>query len=51
MKNAVFWDVMPYASSKNRRLGGTYNLHHQDENNCFISHKVNVSSQRASVAD
>jgi hypothetical protein len=23
MKNAVFWDVTPYGSCKNRRFGGT----------------------------
>jgi hypothetical protein len=27
MKNAVFWDVTPCGSCKNRRLGGTYRLH------------------------
>jgi hypothetical protein len=27
--NAVFWDVTPYGSSKNRSFGGTYHLHHQ----------------------
>jgi hypothetical protein len=33
MKNAVFWDVTPCGSCKNRRLEGTYRLHHQGENN------------------
>jgi hypothetical protein len=28
MKNAVFWDVTPCGSCKNRRFGGTYPLHH-----------------------
>jgi hypothetical protein len=29
MKNAVFWDVMPRGSCKNRRFGGAYRLNHQ----------------------
>jgi hypothetical protein len=29
MKNAVFWDVTPCDSCKNRRFGGTYFLHQQ----------------------
>jgi hypothetical protein len=28
-KNAFFWDVTPRGSGRNRRLGGTYRLHHQ----------------------
>jgi hypothetical protein len=31
MKNAVFWDVMPYDSSQNRRFGGTHRLQHQGD--------------------
>jgi hypothetical protein len=27
MMNAVFWDVTPRGSCKNRRFGGTYHLH------------------------
>jgi hypothetical protein len=34
MKNVVFWDVTPRGSCKNRRLGGTYHLHHQGEFSC-----------------
>jgi hypothetical protein len=30
-KNVVFWDVTPYCSCKNRRIGGTYRLNHQVE--------------------
>jgi hypothetical protein len=30
-KHAVFWDVGPCGSCKNRRIGGKYCLHHQDE--------------------
>jgi hypothetical protein len=29
VKNAVFCDVTPYGSCKNRRFGGTYRLHYQ----------------------
>jgi hypothetical protein len=29
MKNAVFWDVVPWRSCMNRRFGGTYSLHLQ----------------------
>jgi hypothetical protein len=27
VKNAVFWDVTPHGSCKNRRFGGNYRLH------------------------
>jgi hypothetical protein len=33
LKNAVFWDVTPYGSCKNRHFGGTYFLHHQGDKN------------------
>jgi hypothetical protein len=33
MKNAVFWDVTPYGSCKNRRFAGTYHFHHHGESN------------------
>jgi hypothetical protein len=33
MKNAVFWNVMPCGSCKNRRFGGTYHLNHQGNKN------------------
>jgi hypothetical protein len=42
MKNVVFWDVMPCGSCKNRRVRGTYHLHHQAEKNQGT--KNNVSS-------
>jgi hypothetical protein len=29
LKNAIFWDVTPRGSCKNRCFGGTYRLHHQ----------------------
>jgi hypothetical protein len=31
MKNAVFWNVMPCGSCKNRCFGGTCHFHHQGE--------------------
>jgi hypothetical protein len=33
LKNAVFWDVTPCGSCKNRRFEGTYRLHHQVNKN------------------
>jgi hypothetical protein len=33
MKNVVCWDVTPCGSCKNRRLGGTWRLLHQDDKN------------------
>jgi hypothetical protein len=33
MKNYVFWYVKPCGSCKDRRFGGKYRLHHQDDNN------------------
>jgi hypothetical protein len=33
MKNAVFWDVTPCGSCKNRHFGGRYCLHRQGEKN------------------
>jgi hypothetical protein len=33
MKNAVFWDVTPCGSCKNRRFGQTYRLHRLGEKN------------------
>jgi hypothetical protein len=33
MKNAVFWDVTPCGSCKNRRFGGTWRLLHQGDKN------------------
>jgi hypothetical protein len=33
MKNAVFRDVTPCGSCKNRRFGGTHRLHHQGDKN------------------
>jgi hypothetical protein len=33
MKNAVFWDVKPCGSYKNRRFGGMCLFHHQADKN------------------
>jgi hypothetical protein len=33
MKNAVFWDLTPCGSCKNRCFGGTYRLHHRGRKN------------------
>jgi hypothetical protein len=33
MKNGVSWDVTPRDSCNNRRFGGTYRVHHQDDSN------------------
>jgi hypothetical protein len=33
LENAVFWDVTPCGSCKNRRFEGTWRLHHQGEKN------------------
>jgi hypothetical protein len=33
LKNAILWNVMACGSCKNRRFGGTYHLHYQDEKN------------------
>jgi hypothetical protein len=40
MKNAVFWDVKPYGSCKDRRFGETYRIHHQGEKNQRTSNNV-----------
>jgi hypothetical protein len=42
LKNAVFWDVTPGDSCKNRRFGRTYLLHHQSDMN--LRARNNVSS-------
>jgi hypothetical protein len=42
MKNAVFWDVTPCGSCKNRLFRGMYLLHHQGDKN--RGNRNNVSS-------
>jgi hypothetical protein len=48
MKNAVFWDVAPYGSYKNRRFGGTYRLHLKGEKN--QQPRNNVGSYKSHTA-
>jgi hypothetical protein len=43
MKNAVFWDVTPCGSCKNRHFEGTYRLHHQGDKNRSV-HLLLVTS-------
>jgi hypothetical protein len=54
MKNAVFWDVTPLATCKNRRFGRMYRLHYQGEKNQGarnnVSSKYQPNTQRVSVA-
>jgi hypothetical protein len=40
--NAIFWDVTPCGSCKNRRFGGNYPFHNQGEKNHLP--RNNVSS-------
>jgi hypothetical protein len=45
MKNAVFWDVTPCGSCKNRGFEGTYRLHHQGgerSNISLISNRITL---------
>jgi hypothetical protein len=45
MKNAVFWDVMPCASRKNRRFGEQYHLHYQSDKNRRAGNNVHSNYQ------
>jgi hypothetical protein len=47
MKNAVFWDVMPCGSCRNRRFGGTYRLHLPGEKNHLTKTTLAVASDRS----
>jgi hypothetical protein len=44
MMNSVFWDVTLCGCCKNRRFGGVYRLHHQDEKN-YRARNVSSSYQ------
>jgi hypothetical protein len=44
MKSAVFWDVTPRGSCKNRCSGGTYRLHLQGENSQRTRNMLAISS-------
>jgi hypothetical protein len=48
MKNAIFWEVTPCGSCKNRRFGGTQRLHHKGDNNRWTRHNVSRNYQPAS---
>jgi heterodisulfide reductase subunit C len=43
MMNAVFWDVTPCGSCKNRCFRGTYGLHHQSHKNWQAKHGLVAS--------
>jgi hypothetical protein len=44
IKKAIFWDVMPCGSCKNRHFRGTYRLHHQVGKN-QKTRKISSNSQ------
>jgi hypothetical protein len=44
-KNAAFWDLTSCGSSKNRRLGGPYRLHHQGDKNQQARNKIRSNQQ------
>jgi hypothetical protein len=46
MENAVFWDVTPCGSCKNRRFGGT--CHHSDGGDTFLR---NAGSYKSHIAE
>jgi hypothetical protein len=50
MKNAVFWDVTPCGSCKNRRFGGIYRFHRQGEDNPLASNNVRTIVTEAGTA-
>jgi hypothetical protein len=43
MRNVVFWDMKPCGTCKNRRFGGMYRLHRQDEKN--LRARITVSNK------
>jgi hypothetical protein len=45
MKNAVFWDVTPCSSWRDRRIGGMYRFHHQDEKTRLSTNNLAVTSK------
>jgi hypothetical protein len=45
MKNAVYWDMTPRGSCKNRLFRGTYRLHHQGKTNQQARNSVNSNQQ------
>jgi hypothetical protein len=47
MKNVVFRDITPCGSSKNRRFGGTYRLHHQVDKSRWTRKMLAATSNRS----
>jgi hypothetical protein len=45
MKNAIFWDVTPCGSCKNRRFVRTYHVHEEGDNNRRATNNVNSNEQ------
>jgi hypothetical protein len=45
MQNAVFWDITPYGSCKNRHFGVTYRLHHRGDKNRRTRNNVRSNLQ------
>jgi hypothetical protein len=45
MKSAVFWDVTLCGSCKHRRVGGTYRLRHQGEDNQRAKNHISSNQQ------
>jgi hypothetical protein len=43
LKNAVFGDIMPCGSCKNRCFGGTYRLHHHGDMNRRARNNVTIN--------
>jgi hypothetical protein len=44
-KNAVFWDVTPCLSCKNRRFGGMYRINHKVDKIQRTGNNVNINYQ------
>jgi hypothetical protein len=49
MKNAVFWDVTPCGSCKNRRFREKGRLHHQGDKTRRARNKLAVTSHRGNT--
>jgi hypothetical protein len=50
MKNAVFWDVTPCGTCKNRRFGGSYRFYYQGDKNHGARNKVSSNYKRMHAA-
>jgi hypothetical protein len=51
VKNAVFWNMTPRDSCKNRCFGGTYLFHHQGDKNQRARNSVNSNLQLKHAAN